>query len=384
MKSFQFLTPPQILFGNGIYKNLGDVIRFQKGTKVFLITDPGIVKIGLMDKVKKVVEDAGFECGVYDSVIPEPPVDSVKEAASVVKERGYDILIGFGGGSSLDVTKVVSVLQTNDGPIREMVGIGNVKNPGIPTILIPTTAGTGSEVTQISILAFPEESTKMGVVSPHLFANAALIDPTFTYGLPPHITANTGMDALVHAVEAFICLKANNITDIYALDAIELIAGNLRTSVHNGTDENARYKMALGSLEAGLAFSNASCAAVHALAYPLGATYHLPHGLSNTVMLQAVMEENIVSSLDRFAVIAEKMGENIEGLSLRDAAFKTIDAMTNLAKDINVPTRLRDLGILEEAIPQLAKDASKQQRLLSQNPRKLSESDIEKIYRKAW
>lgn len=384
MENFQFLTPPQILFGNGIYKNLGDLIRFRKGTKVFLITDPGIVKVGLLDKVKKEVEDAGFECGVYDSVLPEPPVDSVKEAASIAKEGGYDFLIGFGGGSSLDVTKVVSVLQTNHDSVSEMVGIGNVKNPGIPSILMPTTAGTGSEVTQISILAFPEESTKKGIVSPHLFASAALIDPTFTHCLPPHITANTGMDALVHAVEAFICLKANNITDIYALDAIELIADNLRIAVHNGTDERARYNMALGSLEAGLAFSNASCAAVHALAYPLGATFHLPHGLSNTVMLQAVMEENIVSNLERFAIIADRMGECIDGLSLRDAAFKTIEAMTVLAKDIDVPTRLRDLEIPEEAIPQLAVDAFKQTRLLSQNPRKLSEKDIEKIYRKAW
>jgi alcohol dehydrogenase class IV len=384
VKNFVFQTPPQIVFGEGVYKQIGEMIKFYKGTKVFIITDPGIVKAGLLDNLKEVIKAAGFECGVYDSVIPEPPVDSVKEATEIVKKEGYDILIGFGGGSSLDVTKVVSVLQTNDDSIDKMVGTGNVKQPGIPKILVPTTAGTGSEVTQVSILSFPEESTKKGMVSPYLFGSAALVDPSFTYGLPPHITANTGMDALIHAIEAFICRKANNISNIYALDAIELIAGNLRTAVHNGQDERARYNMALGSLEAGLAFSNASCAAVHALAYPLGATFHLPHGLSNTVMLKSVMEQNVVSCIDKFAVVAEKMGECTEGLSVREAAFKAVDAMTNLANDVNVPTRLRDVDIPEDAIPQLAKDAFKQERLLSQNPRKLSEKDIEGIYRNAW
>lgn len=384
MKNFAFQAPKQIVFGEGVYRRIGEIINFHKGTKVFLITDPGIAKAGLLDKLREAIEAAGFECGVYDSVIPEPPVDSVKEIAEIVQKGRYDILVGFGGGSSLDVTKVVSVLQTNDDSIDEMVGIGNVKQPGIPTILVPTTAGTGSEVTQIAILSFPEESTKKGIVSPYLFASTALVDPSFTYSLPPHITANTGMDALVHAIEAFICLKANNVSNIFALDAIELIAGNLRSAVHNGQDKQARYNMSLGSLEAGLAFSNASCAAVHALAYPLGATFHLPHGLSNTIMLKSVMEQNVVSCLDKFAVIAEKMGERTEDLSVREAAFKAIDAMTDLANDIGVPTRLRDLDIPEEAIPQLAKDAFKQQRLLSQNPRKLSEKDIENIYRNAW
>jgi len=384
MKKFQYMAPPQIIFGEGVYKQLGEIIRFCKGTKVFIITDPGIAKVGILDKIKDVIEAAGFEYGSYDSVIPEPPVDSVMEAASIVKKKGYDVLLGLGGGSSLDVTKVVSVLQTNDDTISDMVGIGNVKQPGISTILIPTTAGTGSEVTQVSILSFPEESTKKGIVSPYLFASVALVDPSFTYDLPPHITANTGMDALIHAVEAYICLKANNISDIYALDAIELIAENLRTAVHNGKDEKARHYMSLGSLEAGLAFSNASCAAVHALAYPLGGTFHLPHGLSNTVMLKPVMEQNVVSCLERFAVIAAKMGERVEELSVREAAFKAIDAMTDLANDINVPTRLRDLEIPQDAIPQLAKDAIKQQRLLSQNPRAFTEKDIESIYRSAW
>jgi alcohol dehydrogenase class IV len=384
LKSFRYSGPSDIFFGVDIHKQLGSTVRHLNGTRVFVITDPGVARAGILAEVLQVLKEDGIIAGSYDGVVPEPPIGSVQEVASRVKEEGYDLIIGLGGGSPMDVAKVVSVLQSNDDPIESMVGTGNVKKPGLPTITIPTTSGTGSEVTQIAIFTFEKEQTKKGIVSPYLFASAAVVDPVFTYGLPPHITAHTGMDALVHAIEAYLSLKANPMSDMFALDAIGYISRYIRKAVHNGDDVEARYYMSLGSLKAGLAFSNASTAAVHALAYPLGGTFHIPHGLSNTLMLKSVMEYSVAGDLERYADLAAAMGENIERLTEREAAFKSIEGVENLATDLGVPTRLREMGIPREAIPRMAEDASRQTRLILQNPRRLSVEDIEKIYQNAW
>lgn len=384
LKSFRYSGPSDIFFGVDIHKQLGSTVRQLNGTRVFVITDPGVARAGILAEVLQVLKEDGIIAGSYDGVVPEPPIGSVQEVASRVKEEGYDLIIGLGGGSPMDVAKVVSVLQSNDDPIESMVGTGNVKKPGLPTITIPTTSGTGSEVTQIAIFTFEKEQTKKGIVSPYLFASAAVVDPVFTYGLPPHITAHTGMDALVHAIEAYLSLKANPMSDMFALDAIGYISRYIRKAVHNGDDVEARYYMSLGSLKAGLAFSNASTAAVHALAYPLGGTFHIPHGLSNTLMLKSVMEYSVAGDLERYADLAAAMGENIERLTEREAAFKSIEGVENLATDLGVPTRLREMGIPREAIPRMAEDASRHTRLILQNPRRLSVEDIEKIYQNAW
>lgn len=384
LKSFRYSGPSDILFGVDVHKELGSTIRQLKGTRVFVITDQGVSRAGILEKILKVINDDGIQTAYYDNVVPEPPIESVQEVASRVREGGYDLIVGLGGGSPMDVAKVVSVLQGNDDPIESMVGTGNVKKPGLPTIAIPTTAGTGSEVTQIAIFTFEKEQTKKGIVSPYLFVSAAVVDPVFTYGLPSHITAHTGMDALVHAIESYLSLKANPMSDMFALEAIGVISRYIRKAVHNGDDIEARYYMSLGSLKAGLAFSNASTAAVHALAYPLGGTFHIPHGLSNTLMLKSVMEYSFAGNLERYADIASAMGENIEGLTEREAALKSIEGVENLALDLGVPTRLRDMGIPREAIPRMAEDASRQTRLILQNPRRLSVEDIEKIFHNAW
>jgi alcohol dehydrogenase class IV len=384
LKSFRFSCPPHILIGPDTHKQLGDLVKQFNGKRVFVITDPGVARAGILEKVLDVLHNEGFETGFFDKVVPEPPVETVKGIADKVKEGHFNLIIGLGGGSSMDVSKVVAVMQNNDDPLESMVGIGNVKNPGIPMIAVPTTSGTGSEVTPIAIFTFEKEKTKKGVVSPYLYPSAAVVDPIFTYGLPPHITAHSGMDALVHAIEAYICKKSNPLSDMYSLQAIKLISRYLRKAVHNGEDKEARYYMSLGSHEAGLAFANASCAAVHALAYPLGGTFHIPHGLANTLMLKSVMEYNVVAKIDRFIDIAIAMGEHVEGLSDREAAYKAIKAMSELAVDVGVPTTLREVGIPKEAIPKMAEEAFKQQRLLSQNPRDLSVEDIQRIYENAW
>ncbi|NLC51771.1 MAG: iron-containing alcohol dehydrogenase [Firmicutes bacterium] len=383
--NFAFGTPSSIIFGAGtMEQQLGAQVKKLNGSRVFILTDPGIAKVGILEKVQQILKKEGFEVGVYDQVVPEPPIETVDKIAEEVKDNAYDLLVGLGGGSAMDVTKVVSILVTNGGSARDYTGSDKIKKPGLPTIMLPTTAGTGSEVTKIAIFSFPEEEVKKGIVSPHLFATAAIVDPSLTYKLPPNLTAYTGMDAFIHAAESYISKNANKFTEGLSLIAIDLIAKNLRTAVSDGDNAEARYNMSLGSLIAGIAFGNAGVGAVHAMAYPLGGQFHLPHGLANTLMLRYVMEYNVVSCLDKFAVIAEAMGENTEGLSVREAAFKAIEAMINLAKDTNVPTRLRDVNIPKEAIPKMAAAGINETRLLSNNPRKLTQKDLEDIYTNAW
>jgi alcohol dehydrogenase class IV len=383
-KIFNFSTPQSIFMGIDALKELPGQIKRLGGKKVFILTDEGVCKAGILDNVKGVIEKKGYEVGYYDKVIPEPPIDTVEKIAEIIRDNGFDILVGLGGGSSIDVTKVVSILVTNGGPIDRYIGVDLVEKPGIPTIMLPTTSGTGSEVTPIAILTDTKDKLKKGIVSPYLYASVAIVDPILTISVPPKITANTGMDALVHAIESYIGKKANPFTECLSLKAIRLISENLRTAVTDCENIEARYNMSLGSLLAGIAFANAGVGAVHALAYPLGGQFHLPHGLSNTLMLRYVMEYNIVSRLDKFAKIAEAMGENIKGLSIRDAAQLALDAMVKLAEDINVPTKLRQVEIPKEAIPQLAEAGIKVTRLLSNNPRKLSLEDIIQIYTNAW
>jgi alcohol dehydrogenase class IV len=385
MISFNFSTPSTIIVGVDTINQLGEQVKRFKGKRAFIITDPGIAKVGLLDKVNDVLKKGGIETGFYDKVVPEPPIETVDEIANLAKQGNYDVLIGLGGGSSMDMTKVVSILMTNGGSANDYIGTGKVEKPGLPTIMLPTTSGTGSEVTSVAIFSFPEEKVKKGIVSPYLYASASIVDPALTFNLPPSITANTGMDALVHAIESYISKGANTLTEGLSLMAIELISKNLRVAVTCGDNVEARYNMSLGSLIAGIAFANASCGAVHAMAYPLGGEFHIPHGMSNTLMLPYVMEYNVVTCIDKFVKIAEKMGEKIDGLSRRDAAFKAIDAMIDLAKDIGVPTHLSDVNIPKESIPRMAESCYKQQqRLLGVNPRNLTQKELEDIYTNAW
>ncbi len=385
MKNFiNFKTPGVIEIGIDAIKKLGEKVESLGGKKVFIITDEGIEKAGILKKVKKPLEEKGYDVGYYTKVIPEPPIDKIQEIVDVVKEGGFDLLVGLGGGSSLDVTKVVSVMVTNEGEIEDYIGTDKVEKPGLPKVLIPTTSGTGSEATPIAVLTDVKEELKKGVVSPYLFADVALVDPCLTLTVPPKITANTGMDALIHAIEAFIAKKSNVFTDSIAIQAIKLISSNLRTAVTEGDNLEARYNMSLGSLMAGVAFANAGVGAVHALAYPLGGQFHLPHGMANTLMLRYVMEYNIVSRIEKFTKIAEAMGEKVAGLSIREAAQKALDAMIYLAEDIGVPTKLRQVNIPKDAIPKLAEAGIKVTRLLSNNPRNLTQKDLEDIYTNAW
>jgi alcohol dehydrogenase len=377
-----FQTTPRLVMGPGSLANVPQEVKRLGGKKVLVVTDPGLVKSGIVARLEELLDAAKIKHERFDQVLPDPPYEIAAEAAAVVKTAGAQVLIGIGGGSALDIAKVASILATNDGPVAGFFGIDMVPKPGLKTILIPTTAGTGSEATPIAILSDHHEKLKKGIVSPYLFPAAAVLDPELTLGLPAAVTAATGMDALIHAVEAYTSKNATSMTDMLALEAMEMIFANLRTAFANGSNLPARSAMLEGSLLAGMAFANAGVTAVHAFAYPIGAEFHIPHGVANSIMLAPVMEFNMLGCLPKFAQMAEVFGEDTSGLSDREAAVVAVEALRTLAEDLQVPMSLAQFGVKDKDIPALAEGVMKVTRLLANNPRELTQADAEAIYRR--
>jgi alcohol dehydrogenase len=377
-----FQTTSRIVRGAGSLGQIADeIIRLGK-SQVMIVTDPGIVAAGLVDKLSTTLSAAGIAYNIYDKIESDPQLKTAVETAEHLKASKTDLVIGIGGGSAIDIAKVAAVLVTNESDIGSLIGIDLIDKAGIPTIIIPTTAGTGSEVTPIAILSDHDEKLKKGIVSSHLFPTVALLDPELTLGLPPHVTAATGMDALIHAVEAFTSTKSDSLTDVFACRAIELIYSNIRKVFHDGSDVVARTNMLEGSMLAGMAFANAGVTAVHAFAYPIGAEFHIPHGVANSIMLTPVMEFNMYSNLSRFAKISEKFGHDISNMSENDAALLAVDSMRKLTEELNIPKHLSEFGVKEKDIHGLAKGVMKVTRLLDNNPRVLTLEGAEKIYKK--
>lgn len=293
-------------------------------------------------------------------------------------------MVGIGGGSSLDTAKGLSLLFTHGGIGQNYGGTEKVPGPCLPVFACPTTAGTGSEVTNIAVFDDRERGIKEGIVSNYLLARVAFVDPTLTYGCPPKVTAASGMDALIHAIESYTGNKASTFSDALALEAMRLIVGNLRQAVKNGADKEARNQMAEGALFGGMAFMNAGCAGVHALAFPLGSQFHVPHGVANAVLLPYVTECNLCSNLSRYATVAKMLGVKTEGLASEEAAQKGLAAMKALAKDVGIPIRLRELGVSREALEGLAKATMNVTRLLANNPKQLTLDDVRGIWENAW
>lgn len=385
MQSYEiFSTTPRFVIGNGCLSSIGGELDRLKATSVLIVTDSGLVNTGIVDRLEDILRQNGIIFSRFDKVVADPPFELVDEAVAQLRQAGSQAVLGIGGGSSLDIAKVVSVMGTNNNPVTSMFGVDQVDKPGLPLILVPTTAGTGSEVTPIVILSDPYEKLKKGIVSPYLYPSCALLDPELTVGLPAAVTAATGMDALIHAIEAYTSKNATFISDILAKEAIRLLYTNIRKAVADGSNIEARDFMLRGSLLAGMAFANAGVTAVHAFAYPIGAEFHIPHGVANTIMLVPVMRFNMIGNLERFAAIGDMFGLPTESMSLREAAQSTIDAMDELSDDLRVPRNLRDFGIKETDIPNLAAGVMKVTRLLANNPRKLELSDANTIYREAF
>jgi alcohol dehydrogenase class IV len=379
-----FRTTKRILFGPGSIERLGSEAQLLKAKKILIITDPGVIQAGLLEGVEKFLQPVGLPFVIFDGVEPDPRIEVVEKSVQFAKKEGIDLIIGFGGGSSLDIAKVTSILITNPGKIDSFFGVDLVPNSGIPVILIPTTAGTGSEVTPIAILSDTKEKLKKGIVSAYLFPEVAIVDPKLTIGLPPSVTAFTGMDALTHAIEAYYSINATDLSDLLAFRAMELISKNIRMAFAHGENLVVRSNMMEGSLLAGIAFANAGVGAVHAFAYPLGGEFHLAHGLTNTLMLPYVMRYNILGCPHKFAQMANAFGEKVEGISELVGAEIAVRFVERLSNDLRVPRRLRDVEIPEDAIPRLAEAAMKVTRLLTNNPRKITLEDAVAIYKSAF
>jgi alcohol dehydrogenase class IV len=385
MAHMVFRTTPRILMGSGCIEQLGQEVKSLKGQKVLIVTDPGIVGAGLLEQARPSLIKAGIEEILFDQVEPDPRIVVVDQALSLLKAEKCDAVIGLGGGSSLDIAKLTAAMALNPGHISDYFGVDLLTRPGLPLVCIPTTAGTGSEVTPIAILSDEAEHLKKGVVSPYLFPGLALLDPVLTLGVPPMVTAFTGMDALIHAIEAYTSVNANDLTDHLAIRAIELISGHLLKAFARGEDLEARGKMLEGSLLAGMAFANAGVTAVHAFAYPLGGEFHhISHGLANSVMLLPVLRFNMLGNLAKFADIAAALGLDTDGLADRQSAEEGLEVIEELMMDLNIPLRLRDLKVPEEAIPGMSQGVMKVTRLLANNPRRVTLEDAERIYRNAW
>ncbi|WP_027192073.1 iron-containing alcohol dehydrogenase [Fundidesulfovibrio putealis] len=376
-----FQTTRRIIMGAGSLGKVGEEVRRLGAKRVMVVTDPGLANTGMVDRLEDYLKQAKITYSRYSDVEADPSYETAVRASESVKAFKADAILGIGGGSAQDVAKVASVLATNPGNVSAIFGVDLVPKPGLKLILVPTTAGTGSEVTPIAILSDHHEKLKLGIVSPYLFPSVAILDPELTLGLPPHVTAATGMDALIHALEAYTSKNASDMTDMLALQAIKLVFGSIRTAFSNGSDVNARSKMLEGSMLAGMAFANAGVTAVHAFAYPIGAEFHIPHGVANSIMLVPVMEFNMLGNIPKFAHLAEVLGENVNGLSQRESALKAVEAMRLLCADLQVPAKLSAFGIKKENIPDLAKGVMKVTRLLANNPRLLKLEDAEAIYR---
>ena len=393
LREYQFRLPRNITFGLGASEKVGERAREYGAKRALIVTDRAFKSLGMIETISRTLSRDGIQPVVYDGVITEPTTDQVEEGLGVYRESGCDLVIGLGGGSCIDAAKAVAVLATNGGRIQDYEGRDKVKKPRAPLIAVPTTAGTGSEVTWSTVIKDNQRKVKFIVYSPKIVADEAIEDPLLTLSMPPSITASSGMDALTHAIEGYICLREANLgygppplIHYLAVPAVELIGQNLRQAWANGKNVEARGNMMLGQLLAALTFGNSGTALAHGMARPLGAYFNVPHGLANAIVLPHVMEFTWVAVPDKFSRIARAMGEETANLSSFQAAQKAVEAVKKLCADIQVP-RLRDLGVTEEefrnAVVQMARDgiASGTPQV---NPRPPTENEVVELFKRSF
>jgi len=385
MSDYLFSAVPDVLVGPEASKQLGDLAVSMGITRALIVTDRGIIQFGLLDSTTNSLNASKVEYELYADVVADPPESVVMDAVTEGQAFNCDGVIGFGGGSSMDVAKLLAVLIKGEQSLSDIYGVDQITGGRLPLIQVPTTAGTGSEATMVSIIT-TGETTKAGVVSRTLLADKIVLDASLTLGLPPHVTAATGIDAMVHAIEAYTSRRLkNSLSDMLAREALRLLAGNIVVAVKQGDNLDARGSMLLGAMLAGQAFANAPVAAVHALAYPLGGNYHIPHGLSNSLVLPHVIRFNGPSAGDLYKEIAPLI---MPGKSLPDDALVVTEMLAehflSLAEDLGLQTSLSQMNVPEGDLPKLAEEAMLQQRLLINNPREVSVDDSLEIYRQAY
>ena len=377
---YGFYIPTVTLMGIGAHRQLGEQINTLGAKKPLLVTDKGITGAGLTKQIVDLIKaDTGIDAVVYDDTVPNPTDKNVEAGLAVYNENGCDMIITLGGGSPHDCGKGVGIVATNGGTIHDFEGVNKSTQAMPPFIAINTTAGTASEMTRFCIITDTSRKIKMAIVDWRVTPAIAINDPLLMVGMPAFLTAATGMDALTHAVEAYVSIAATPVTDACALKTIELVAQYLRPVVANGEDIEARDKMAYAEYLAGMAFNNASLGHVHAMAHQLGGFYNLPHGVCNAILLPHVSRFNLIAKLDRYVDIAVAMGENVEGLSKREAAEKALTAIQVLSKDVGIPANLTELGVKVEDLPTMAKNAQNDACGIT-NPRRPTLDDVIEIY----
>jgi alcohol dehydrogenase class IV len=379
---YTLLNAGRIVGGAGSLSQLPALAAEFGARRVLLISDKGVAAAGLVEPARAALAAAGLAVQVIDHTPPEPEVKDVEAVLAAAREGGgCDLVVGIGGGSAMDVAKIVAVLLKHAVSLRGLLD-KRVALPGrgLPNIMVPTTSGTGSEATPNSIILVPEDELKVGIVSPLLMPDVVILDPLLTLTLPAHVTAATGMDALTHAIECYCSKKATPFSDLYGLEAIRLIAGSLRRAFVNGQDVEARADLLLGAFYGGVCIATSSTTAVHALAYPLGGKYRVPHGLSNAMLLPTVMAFNQVGNERRFAAMARAMGLNVDGCSDAEAGERFVAALRQLNTDLGIPSDLKTVGVKPEDLDGLVDGAAKVTRLLDNNPRPMTRADMRAIY----
>lgn len=383
-QSFSVNQPIKIHFGVDSVKQLGDVVNQLNGSRVFLVADPGLKKAGIIRQITSALNRKKIPYTLYDKVAPEPGLKLADLGTKLAKKNKADCVVGVGGGSALDIAKAISILLTNGGKAEDYLGLDKIKLPGVPKIMVPTTAGTGAEVTFTAVFINEKTNSKGGMNGDPLYPDVAILDPALTLSLPPNITAATGIDAFTHALEAFVSTQAHAISDMYALEAMNLISNNLGTAYANGMNIEARSAMLMGSLLGGKALATAGVGLVHAMAYPLGGMFNTAHGLANAVLLPYVVEYNIIGDPEKFAVIAQIMGYETEGLPLREAGQLAVEAIHQLNTDVGIPNSLEALDIPSNKIPEMAKIALTVTRPVENNPRRPTVEDVIAVYEAAF
>jgi alcohol dehydrogenase class IV len=378
-----FQLPKRILFGVKASENVGLEAEALGGKEALIVTDRNLERMGISGKIEDALVKQGLKVNLFNNVEPEPVLEVAEAVAEAARKRKYNLIVGIGGGSVLDMAKVAAIASTNPGFMRDYVGTNLVKNPGVTSILLPTTSGTGSEVTNVAVVTIAEDELKTAIISPYIFGHVAIIDPSLTYSLPPRLTASTGMDALSHALEATISINADLITDALALQAVKLIFDNLSKAYKSGEPES-RNGMSLGSLIAGMAFGNAGVCLGHAVAYTFAVSYKVTHGVSCGLVLPYVFRFMASAISWKLPDIAKAMNLDIENLKSEEIGFTISDAILELMGELQMPKRLRDLEIPREVVPKLAEKLLTFTRLIQRTPKKLSKEDAIKLFEEMW
>jgi len=382
MKIHKFVMP-EIIFGNGAIDQVGNSCLRLGASKVFIVSDPGISEAGWLEVVINRCKEAGLQYETFIDITVNPKDTEVDKGKDLYLQSECDAVIGIGGGSAIDAAKAIALLSTNDGKIHDYEGVDQIKKPLPPQVMIPTTAGSGSEVSQFSIILDTEKKKKMSIISKSLIPDIAIIDPETLITKSSHLTASTGIDVLTHGIEAYVSLAATPLTDVYAKNSISLVAKYLRPSVASKLNKDAKTNMAMASLQAGIAFSNAILGAVHAMSHAVGGKYPILHGDVNSILLPYVMEYNLIANPQKFAHIAYQLGLNANGMTPIEAGKKAIEFVKQLIDDVGAPTKLSEIDVKQEEIPEMSFTALHDACMIT-NPRDVTVEIIEELFRKAW